>query len=223
MFLLTLMVLVVAAVAVGLWAANVTVSTTMSGDINAQSDRAVTGETPVIAKPTVPKAWSAVLTIRTNDTSGSLTMDSASHPVTTGSRVDLYWTNGRCYRALVGTVSGTTVPIVSVAGGSVLPAAASGINVGIVVVAPFPVEADVANALALTVQVAGYIVLVDKVGTAETVRYAAYVTPSAAVMWDEGNGLDSFVDGVDVTEVHMSQSDTTASTTGHRAAAVISN
>lgn len=54
------------------------------------------------------------LTTRTDDNTGTLTME-ASHGITDGQRLDIYWTSGGvnyCHRgATVGTVSGTSVPI----------------------------------------------------------------------------------------------------------------
>jgi hypothetical protein len=71
-----------------------------------------------------------VLTTRTNNTDGSLTMN-AGHGITTGARLDIYWTvggvSGIARAATVGTVATNVVPFTG-ATGDVLPAAASAIT-----------------------------------------------------------------------------------------------
>lgn len=59
----------------------------------------------------VPAGNAGTLTTRTDNETGSLTMSSGSHDITTGSTIDLYWTGGSRHGITVGTVSGTTVPI----------------------------------------------------------------------------------------------------------------
>lgn len=59
----------------------------------------------------VPAGNAGTLTTRTDNETGSLTMASGSHDITTGSTIDLYWSGGARFGITVGTVSGTTVPI----------------------------------------------------------------------------------------------------------------
>lgn len=80
-------------------------------------------------------AWAGVLTTRTDGATGTLTMNSSGHLITTGAIIDLYWVdaNGNPQQsrdALVGTVSGTSVPF-TVSAGTALPAATTAINAGI--------------------------------------------------------------------------------------------
>lgn len=76
-------------------------------------------------------AWAGVLTTRTDDNTGTLTMDDAGHDIATGNRLDLYWTIdgvNYCQRGItVGTVSGTSVPFDSGVGDN-LPTAATEIT-----------------------------------------------------------------------------------------------
>ena len=58
----------------------------------------------------VPRAHNGTLSTRTNNTEGTITL-SGGHPVTTAMVVDLYWTGGTRRAVVVGTVSGTSVPI----------------------------------------------------------------------------------------------------------------
>lgn len=59
---------------------------------------------------TLPAAKVGQLTTRTDDETGTLTM-AADHGITTASVIDIYWATGARYGVLVGTVSGTSVPI----------------------------------------------------------------------------------------------------------------
>lgn len=80
----------------------------------------------VKASETLAAAATGVLTIRTNGTDGSLTM-TTGHGITTGARLDIYWSGGSCRGALVGTVATNVVPFTA-ATGTALPAAATAIT-----------------------------------------------------------------------------------------------
>jgi hypothetical protein len=69
-----------------------------------------------------PVAKTGTLTTRTSDSEGELTM-AASHGITTGARLDLYWDGGSRRGITVGTVSVNQVPLTTATGaGDVLPA-----------------------------------------------------------------------------------------------------
>lgn len=81
----------------------------------------------------VPVAWAGTLTTRTDANTGTITMTDAGHLITTGLKVDLYWTNadgttGQRRNMTVGTVSGTSVPV-DLGSGTDLPIATSAIIV----------------------------------------------------------------------------------------------
>jgi hypothetical protein len=88
------------------------------------------------SNPTVTAAEAGTLTTRTDDDTGSLTMGSGSHGITTGALVDVFWTetigsktyNRSRANMTVGTVAGTTVPVDG-GTGDVLPLAASAVSV----------------------------------------------------------------------------------------------
>lgn len=65
-------------------------------------------------------AKSGTLSTRTTDTTGMLTL-ATGHGIQTGDIIDVYWTGGRRYDVVVGTVVGDSVPI-SLGAGDVLPA-----------------------------------------------------------------------------------------------------
>ena len=64
-------------------------------------------------------ANAGTLSTRTSDTAGTLTLG-AEHTVVTADVIDIYWADGMCYSAVVGTVAGTSVPFTGVLG-DVLP------------------------------------------------------------------------------------------------------
>ena len=81
---------------------------------------------------TLAVAQPAILTTRTSDTAGTITMDSGGHTITTAAIIDIYDNVGGTvsYDATVGTVSGTSVPF-TLAKGDVLPIATSVIAVAL--------------------------------------------------------------------------------------------
>lgn len=106
----------------------------VSGGISVSQNLTVTGASLITNNPTVLAAQPAVLTTRTNNTSGTLTMTNNNHGITTGQRIDLYYSGGQIVNATVGTVSGTSVPISTISavnGSTTLPIATTAITVGI--------------------------------------------------------------------------------------------
>lgn len=213
-------------------AVKITFNTSFSGNgisVFGSDSIEIEGEVGLYAAPTLPIAQSAVLTTRTNDTSGSLTMADSGHGVTTGSRVDLYWTHTdgslkQAYGAVVGTVAGTTVPIASVAGGDVLPAATTTIYVGITVNVPF--DFDAANMTAITVTAGlsrGFAILHD--GTYDlpipTASPAGYLGANDSFYWHDELGTTNPLDGEAPTTLYLSHGDITRSITDKKVAVLI--
>jgi hypothetical protein len=77
---------------------------------------------------TLAASQAGSLTTRTDNTHGTITMTSGGHTITTAELVDLYWTGGRRYNVVVGTVSGTSVPF-SGGSGDNLPSTSTAIQV----------------------------------------------------------------------------------------------
>lgn len=88
------------------------------------SNRTVEADVALRISKTLTRAKTATLTVRTNNTDGSLTLE-ASHGVVTGDRVDIYWevagVKGHRRGVTVGTVAGNVAPISGGAGDN-LPA-----------------------------------------------------------------------------------------------------
>ncbi len=84
----------------------------------------------------VPLAKQGTLTLRTDNNTGTITMASGSHGITTGARVAIFWldaTTGAvtCQRRVtVGTVSGTSLPI-DLGTGSNLPPLSTVVQVAV--------------------------------------------------------------------------------------------
>jgi hypothetical protein len=76
---------------------------------------------------TIPAAKTGTLTTRTDNDTGTLTLQS-SHGVTTGAKLDVFWSGGYRAAMTVGTVSGNSVPIDAGAGDN-LPTAATAVTV----------------------------------------------------------------------------------------------
>lgn len=177
------------------------------------------GET---ANPTVPVAQPGVLTTHSTNTTGTMTMTNALHGITTGQRIDIYWSGGQCYGAVAGTVSGTSVPIASVSGGSNLPASSTAVVVGIATVAVFNVVGNNLSALAATPGLGqdGYIVFND--GTNDDL--ALYIpnsgTNGGLYEWDNSQGSASPLATYTITKVYMSHDNTAAAVTSMTAIAL---
>lgn len=204
--------------------ASITFSTGISANgvsINAQSTVTISGETVVLANPDVPPAVEGTLSARTNDTSGTLTM-STGHGITTGQRVDLYWTlsgvDYKCYGATVGTVSGNSVPIASVAGGDALPVANTTIYVGKCVEVPFSFDADTLDAIVWTAGiVGGYIVLNDGTYNLEP----KYLAAGSSDYWHTSIGTVNPLAGELPTVAYLSHRDTSYTASDLKVAGLI--
>jgi hypothetical protein len=91
---------------------------------------------------TAAAAKTGTLTTRTSDSEGELTM-AVSHGITTGARLDLYWTGGSRRGITVGTVSVNQVPLTTATGtGDVLPADETAITAAVPVEESFAITGN---------------------------------------------------------------------------------
>lgn len=154
----------------------------------------------------VPAAKTGTLTTRTDDDTGSLTME-ASHGITTGATLDLYWSGGSRRGLTVGTVSGTTVPIDGGAG-DVLPSAAAAITAMVPVSEAMSVSGT--NIAAIAFSHNGTEPATFKLAGGDDVEDWAQVVPVAGVGgWHEEMPEDNPVTGDTITQVLMSHGDST--------------
>jgi hypothetical protein len=181
----------------------VTVTKQVAGFMNQTDTVTVNDDEGITAGPsTILAAQPATLTTRTSNTAGSLTMTNATHGIITGQRVDLYWTGGRCYGAVVGTVAGSVVPIATVSGGSVLPAATTAITVGIPKSISFGLTGNNLTFLGLKASGSGNGYFVFNNGAADV--YAQYVTTGRMYEWETNNPGVNPLAGATPTVVWMS-------------------
>lgn len=191
--------LIAIAATVGLVTVNFNTSVSV-GTINSQENVVVKANGSAYANPSVPTGIAGTLTTMSTSTTGSLTMP-AGHGITTGQRIDIYWTGGSCYGAVVGTVATNVVPIASVSGGTALPASGTAVVVGIVVSAPFELVGDNVQALILNVgSLSGYIVI----STNSVDLLAEFIIAGNGYSWN-GIGTNPLGSAVVPTKVYMSQ------------------
>ena len=195
---------------------SVTVQRTVNGYVSGTQSTTLSDVAGVTADPTILAAQPAVLTTHTTNTTGTLTMTNSSHGISTGQRIDIFWTGGQCYGAVAGTVSGTTVPIASVSGGSNLPSSSTPVTVGIPIQAAFVVTGNNLQSLVLVAGQPGYFVF-DASGTDE---YAAYFPTAGVNTWSVGDIGTNPLATFSITTVWISTNYVTASVTTSLAAAI---
>lgn len=177
-------------------------------------DRTATGQNTTVSAGAVAKvslslgpAEAGTLTTRTNNTAGELTMDSADHGITTGSRLDLYWGDSN-YRVgvTVGTVSGTAVPIASGGNGDVLPV----VNTEVTAMVPSSeaviVTGNNVEAIGLSIasgQGSGAVTFTQTDNTFIAVMYL----DANGYVWYTGSGVDNPLDSSSVGKIYISSKD----------------
>jgi hypothetical protein len=161
---------------------------------------------------TIAVAQDASLTTRTSNTAGTLTMVNSSHGITTASHIDLYWLDADgvtwhfAHNALVGSVSGTSVPF-SGAGGENMPAADSDIIAALVNTFSIDITGNNVAALLMGTDFAAcQIVLIDSGGPTNLI--IAPIQPNAC--YEYCGEFTNPLAGDTVDTVHMSHADINA-------------
>lgn len=148
--------------------------------------------------PTLPAAKTGVLTTRSGNTSGELTL-AAGHGIVDEQVVDVYWEGGLRRAMDVGTVAGNVVPI-SGGSGNNLPDEDSAILVGIRVVRQ--VSFGGSHLAAFGVAATGRC-NVECVDNLDVIIAAREVSPSAPWIWWPQLGANPLA-GITMAEVHCS-------------------
>jgi hypothetical protein len=91
----------------------------------------VTVDNTVVTDANLNAAKTGTLSTRTDDNTGTLTMDTG-HGITTGATIDLYWSGGSRRGVTVGTVATNSVPI-DLGSGDNLPIATTAITAMVVI------------------------------------------------------------------------------------------
>lgn len=102
---------------------------------------------------TLPVGKAGTLTTRTDNDTGTVTMSSGGHGITTGMKVDVYWSGGVRYGVTVGSVSGTSVPI-DLGAGTNLPSTSTAVVVTPQVTINATVDGDALTALGVCAEYA---------------------------------------------------------------------
>lgn len=175
-------------------AVNLTYAVSVSGSgISMQSAIVRSGSASIGLVETLAAAKTGVLTTRTEDTVGTLTMD-AGHGITTAAVIDLYWAGGVRYGVVVGTVSTNSVPF-SLGAGDDLPASTTAITAVVQQTANLLIDGDETAILAIelrtndrSLRVAGHVAFYD----ADDVLIAAVdLVSNVPRVWDIEGGSDN--------------------------------
>lgn len=171
----------------------------------------ITTDNKANSTPVVQTADAGVLTTRTDNDTGVVTMAQSGHGINTGDRVDVYWTvAGTAYKrygVTVGTVSGTSVPI-DLGSGDNLPTVGTDIILAVCDSEPVAMVGDDVQAFVLYAGFDGYVVVTQANNTVIT---AQYLTAGQSFTWHVGNGITNPLAGVSVGKVFFSHKDTTSS------------
>lgn len=195
-------------------AANIAQSNSIGG-VRFPESRTLTADGQIVHDVSIAAADAGSLTTRTSDTVGTITADESDHTISTGDRVDLYWTTaGVNYQRRgvdVGTVTATSIPI-SGGDGDNLPVQDSDIVVCAVVELDVFVDGDNIVAALAYIEKLGQVVFIDT--SVSDVEIALWTIGEAVTkMWTNVDGDDNPFEGVDIARVYVSHSDTAAAAT----------
>lgn len=181
------------------------------GGVSFAESRTLTADGQIVHEVSVPAAEDGSLTTRTDDDEGDITMDESDHTITTGIRINLYWSGGSRRAVIVGTVAGATVPI-SGGVGDVLPAELTDLTIAV------PVELDVSvdggNVIAVLASLSklGVVEFIDT-DTSEDEITSWNIGEAGVKMWHESDGDTNPFASSNIGRVYVSHGDSTAAAT----------
>lgn len=171
---------------------------------------------PIGLEDTVPVAQAGSLTTRTDDNTGTITMGSGSHTITTSAVVDVYWSGGVRYGVTVGTVSGTSVPI-DLGSGDNLPAQDTAVTVVVQKSINLAIDGDNVKIIGIelstndkSLRTAGHVQFVDA-GAAEI--HEVDLVTNVPQIWDIEGGANNPFTGNPITALKASQASTSSTET----------
>lgn len=169
--------------------------------------RDITGEHHKGTSQSVAAAKAGALTTRTDDNTGELTM-AASHGITTGQRLDLYWEGGSRRGITVGTVAGNAVPI-DLGSGDNLPTESTEITAMVPVEESLVITGDDLKLLVASSTKRGQIVLEDSGGEELHIPLEA----GSVYDWHTLKGSTNPIAGDSITKAFLSHEDSAAAST----------
>lgn len=168
----------------------------------------ITADLSITGEVLVPAAQAGVLTVRSDDVSGSITMDSASHTIATGNRISIFWAGARAYVATVGTVAGQVVPF-TLAEGDVLPGATTPLTVSLPEEFPAVFAGDDMVAALLFSEPIGAIVFTEADGATD---WARILQANKSHQWNGNEDVVNPVAGDAIEKIFLSHGEITAKT-----------
>lgn len=157
----------------------------------------------------IAAAKAGTLSVRTDANTGTLTMASG-HGITTGARLDLYWSGGRRYGVTVGSVSGTSVPI-DLGAGDDLPAVDTAITAQVPTSEAVVVTGDDAVSIAVSADQAGTAVFAASDNS--TILAVELTSTGLSYVWTTNDGGTNPFAGASVAKVFLSQPSATVAAT----------
>lgn len=158
----------------------------------------------------IPAAKTGELTTRTNNTEGTLTMDTG-HGILTGDRLDLYWEGGSRRGITVGTVAGDSVPLTDSGAGDNLPAAETEITAMVPEEEAMVFEGDDLLALVADLRARGTIVIAESDDT-ELLHIPFETGSNEAFHWRQSSGVTNPLATESAAKVFISQAGSEATT-----------
>lgn len=166
----------------------------------------VTAELAAKFDKSLGAAKTGTLTTRTDNDTGTLTMDTG-HGITTGARLDVYWAGGCRYGMTVGTVVANSVPIDGGAGDN-LSLAATAITAMVPAEEAVGVTGDNVAAIGVKTNTGGRAIVVIADGSSATLA-ASVVTAGSDYIWTDQDGTTNPLAGDTVAKVFVSHGDST--------------
>ena len=166
------------------------------------------GSSSIVVESSVPGAKSGTLTTRTDNDTGTLTM-AASHGITTGQILDVFWSTGSRRAMTVGTVSGNSVPIDGGSGDN-LPLVATAITAMVPVEETMVFDGDDIVAVAVKSEANGYAVFVSDAPADITTATLSELSAGEGKGWLLSSGDTNPLAGYNVEKVKFSHSSTSA-------------
>ena len=160
----------------------------------------------VSVDPSVPAAKTGTLSTYSTTTTGTLTTAN-SGDFETAQVIDLYWTGGRRYGVVVGTVSGASVPI-SAGAGDDLPVQGTAVTAMVPGSEVFVVGYTGLQALVAKCDTTGMVTFLDSGGA--VVRVADLTGTTGGYVWEGGGGATNPFGTTNVTAVRLSHASGTA-------------
>jgi hypothetical protein len=157
----------------------------------------------------VAAAKTGTLTTRTDNDTGTLTM-SGGHGITTGQRLDLYWSGGSRYGMTVGTVATNSVPIDGGAGDN-LPVQDTAITAMVPTEQALAVVGDNVTVIAVSCPVGGTVVFAD--GSNVTLAAVELDSTVTSYVWTSADGGTNPLAGDTVAKVFISHPSSSAAST----------